>query len=71
MQTNNITIHSLPDSDKKNILANVTVTPGAGSHASTVQRVSISPVMQERVLDLVIVMLYSELRRKACTGHTE
>ena len=63
LQTNYIPIPSLPDSDKKNILANFVVTPGAGSHASTVQRVSTSPVTQGGVPDLVTVMLYSELRR--------
>ena len=57
LHTNIIPIPSLSDSDKKNILANAAVTPGAGSHASTVQRVIISLVTQEGVPNLVTVML--------------
>ena len=54
LHTNIIPIPSLPDSDKKNILANVAVTPGAGSNVSTVQPVGISP---EGAPNLVTVML--------------
>ena len=57
LQTNNIPVPSLPDSDKKNILANV----------AAVQ--SLQP-SKPRV-DMTTLMLYSELRRKSCTGYTE
>ena len=54
LQTNNIPVPSLPDSDKKNILANV----------AAVQ--SLQPSNPR--IDLTTLMLYSELRRKSCTG---
>ena len=68
LEINSIPIPSLPDSDKKNILSNVSVVPssnqGSVVPAACSQNVGSAP-------DLATVMLYSELRRRSCTRYTE